>query len=73
LSVWRVPSPTSDDVLAAIDLQVQARLGFWDAMIAVACGGISSDVLWTEDLGDGQLLRGVRLRNPVCREMTGRP
>ena len=63
-SAWRVFSPTSDDVLAAIDLQVHAKIGFWDAMIVVAAAESGCDVLWTEDLGDGQLIRGVRIRNP---------
>jgi len=63
-SAWRVFSPTSDDVLAAIDLQAQSKIGFWDAMIVIAAAESGCDVLWTEDLSDGQLLRGVRVRNP---------
>jgi predicted nucleic acid-binding protein len=66
-SAWTVFSPASHDVLAAIDLQAQARIGFWDAMIVVAAAESGCDVLWTEDLSDGQLLRGVRVRNPFTR------
>jgi predicted nucleic acid-binding protein len=32
-SAWRVFSPRADDVLAAIGLHQQARIGFWDAMV----------------------------------------
>ena len=30
----------------------------------VAAAESGCDVLWTEDLNDGQVLRGVRIRNP---------
>lgn len=63
-AAWRVFSPAAHDVLAAIDLHRQARIGFWDAMIVLAAAESGCDVLWTEDLDDGQLLRGVRIRNP---------
>lgn len=63
-SAWHVFSPTAADVLDAIKLHREAGVGFWDAMIAIAAAESGCDVLWTEDLNDGQLLRGVRVRNP---------
>jgi predicted nucleic acid-binding protein len=63
-SVWTVFAPTADDIVAAIDLHTQARIGFWDAMIVLAAAESECDVLWTEDLNDGQLLRGVQIRDP---------
>jgi predicted nucleic acid-binding protein len=63
-AAWRVFSPAADDVLAAIGLHRQAKIGFWDAMIVLAAAESGCDVLWTEDLADGQTLRGVRIRNP---------
>lgn len=63
---WKVFSPTSDDVLAAIELQVQAKIGFRDAMIVLAAAESGCDVLWSEDLSDGQVMRGVRIRNPFA-------
>jgi predicted nucleic acid-binding protein len=68
-AAWRVFAPTADDVLAAIDLHVQAKIGFWDAMIVLGAAESGCDVLWTEDLSDGQLLRGVRIRNPFTGEL----
>lgn len=65
-AAWRVFAPTTDDVLAAIDLHAQAKIGFWDAMIVLAAAESGCDILWTEDLSDGQLLRGVRIRNPFA-------
>jgi predicted nucleic acid-binding protein len=63
-AAWRVFSPVADDVLGAIGLHHQAKIGFWDAMIVLAAAESACDVLWTEDLADGQTLRGVRIRNP---------
>jgi predicted nucleic acid-binding protein len=67
-ATWKVFAPTTDDVLAAIGLHTQARIGFWDAMIVLAAAESGCDVLWTEDLSDGQLLHGVRIRNPFAGE-----
>ncbi len=63
-ATWKVFAPTADDVVHAIGLHAQAKIGFWDAMIVIAAADSGCDVLWTEDLSDGQLLRGVRVRNP---------
>jgi len=68
LSAWTVFAPTAEDVLGAIALQREARLSFWDAMIVQAASESGCDVLWTEDLHPGQVLRGVRIRNPFAPE-----
>lgn len=65
-AAWRVFAPAPEDVLAAIDLHARAKIGFWDAMIVLAAAESGCDVLWTEDLNDGQSLRGVRIRNPFA-------
>jgi predicted nucleic acid-binding protein len=63
-STWKVFMPTADDVLDAIALHKSANLSFWDAMIVHAAVESRCDVLWTEDLSDGQVIRGVRIQNP---------
>ena len=68
LAAWKVFAPTADDVLTAIGLHAEARIGFWDAMIVLAAAESGCDLLWTEDLSDGQMLRGVRIRNPFSAE-----
>jgi predicted nucleic acid-binding protein len=35
-SAWRVFAPTAGDVLDAIALHVDAKIGFWDAMVVLA-------------------------------------
>jgi predicted nucleic acid-binding protein len=66
LATWNVFAPTAHDVLAAIGLHTQSRIGFWDAMIVLAAAESGCDVLWTEDLSDGQRIRGVHIRNPFA-------
>lgn len=63
-ATWKVFAPTAEDVLHAIVLHKQAKLSFWDSMVLQAAAQSGCDVLWTEDLSDGQLVRGVRVRNP---------
>ncbi len=64
LSVWRIMTPGVADVLDAISLQQEYRISFWDAMILVAAANLGCGVLWSEDLADGQVYRGIQVRNP---------
>lgn len=65
-ATWKVFAPTVNDVLGAIALQKQSTLNFWDAMVLQAAAESGCDVLWTEDLNDGQKIRGVRIRDPFA-------
>jgi predicted nucleic acid-binding protein len=69
---WTVFAPGANDVVRAIELQKQTKLSFWDAMIVHAAAELGSNVLWSEDLNDGQLIRGVRIRDPFARKDTPR-
>lgn len=48
----------------AIDCSVLNRLSFWDALIIVSAEKAKCEVLWTEDLNRGQVIRGVKVVNP---------
>lgn len=65
-ATWKVFTPTANDILAGIGLQKRAKLSFWDAMVIHAAREMGCDVLWTEDMKNGQLLEGVRVRNPFA-------
>lgn len=67
-ATWTVFAPTAEDVLAAMALHEQAKVSFWDAMVVQAAPESGCDLLWTEDLNDGQVLKGVRIRNPFAAE-----
>jgi predicted nucleic acid-binding protein len=48
----------------AIDCSILSRLPFWDALIVASAAKAACNELSTEDLNDGQVVRGVRIRNP---------
>lgn len=41
-------------------------MSFLDAIIVVAAAESGCDVLWTEDLQNGRVLRGVQIRDPFA-------
>ena len=49
----------------AIDCGIINRISFWDSLILVAAESSHCGMLWTEDLNDGQIIRGVRIENPL--------
>lgn len=49
----------------AIDCSIIQRISFWDALIVVAAESARCETIWTEDLNDGQIIRGVRIENPL--------
>jgi predicted nucleic acid-binding protein len=49
----------------AIDCSIINRLSFWDALIVVSAEIAQCETLWTEDLNHGQIIRGVRIENPL--------
>ena len=63
-SRWPLHSPDRDDLLAAIAIAKRHRLSLWDAMILRSASRLGCRVLWTEDLKDGAVLEGIRVRNP---------
>lgn len=50
----------------AVDCSVVSRISFWDALIVVAAESARTPVLYTEDLNAGQVIRGVKIVNPVA-------
>jgi len=49
----------------AIDCSLINRLSFWDALIVVTAESAHCEILWTEDLNHGLVIRGVRIENPL--------
>jgi len=66
LAKWPCHRPGAADVMAAIDLQEELKISFWDAMIVHSARQMGCSVLWTEDLNDGQRYAGVLVRDPFA-------
>lgn len=58
---------TPDFIKDAIDCSLINRISFWDALIIVAAESANCEKLWSEDLNDGQTIRGVCIGNPLLK------
>jgi predicted nucleic acid-binding protein len=67
LAAWPVVASDFALVREAILLSRDAALSFWDALIAAAARS-GAATLYTEDLNDGQVFRGVRITNPFTAQ-----
>ena len=56
---------TPQIIKEAIDCSIINRLSFWDALIVTAAEGAKCEKIWSEALNDGQVVRGVRIENPL--------
>ena len=54
-----------DLINEAIDASLQYKLSFWDALILVAAESAKCEVMYSEDLNEGQVMRNVRIVNPL--------
>ena len=64
LARMEVVTVGSDAILSAIDVQREYMISFWDAMIVTAAFIGGAEVLLTEDLNNGQIIKGVKIQNP---------
>ena len=53
-------------ILGAIDLHRLDAISFWDALVIKAASSSGCEVLYSEDLQDGRMLEGMRIRNPFA-------
>jgi len=68
LSAWNHHVPDVGDVLEAINIQQRYGISFWDAMIVNSAWKTGCNVIWTEDLNNGQVYGNVTVYNPFVRE-----
>lgn len=64
LGLWSTHVPTVEDVLEAIDIQQRNNLSFWDSLIVCSANRMRCDVIYSEDLNNGQVYEGVKVINP---------
>ncbi|MBN9463255.1 MAG: PIN domain-containing protein [Burkholderiales bacterium] len=64
------PQPVDRATMArARAIQARHRLAWWDALVVAAAHEQGCAVLLTEDLQDGALIDGVRIRNPFAHSV----
>lgn len=62
---WRVVVNDVESILGALDLGERYQISFWDALVVYAAHASGAEVLYSEDLADGQTYASVRVVNPL--------
>jgi predicted nucleic acid-binding protein len=62
---WQVVVNTGESILEALDFEGRYQISFWDALVLQAAHASGAEVLYSEDLSDGQSYGSVRVVNPV--------
>jgi len=66
LTAWPVATIDYAAIRTAARLSEQAKLSFWDALVVASAAGAGAEILYTEDLNEGQEILGVLIRNPFA-------
>jgi predicted nucleic acid-binding protein len=54
-----------------IDISIMSLISFWDALLLASAESANCAELLTEDLNDGQIINGVKIRNPFNMVQSG--
>ncbi len=69
---WQVVVNGGESILGALDIEARHRVSFWDALVIHAAQVAGAEVLYSEDLADGQWYGTVRVTNPLITDSTNR-
>jgi predicted nucleic acid-binding protein len=61
---WQVVVNSGESILEALDIEARYQLSFWDALVVQAAQVSGAEILYSEDLSDGQRYGSVRAINP---------
>jgi predicted nucleic acid-binding protein len=62
---WQVIVHSGESIFEAIDLEARYQISFWDALVVHAAYVSGAEVLYSEDLSNGQVYGSVRVVNPL--------
>jgi predicted nucleic acid-binding protein len=62
---WQVVVNGGESILEALDLEARFQISFWDALLVQAAQASGAEILYSEDLSDGQAYGTVRVINPL--------
>ena len=65
---WHVVVNGGDSILEALELEARYQLSFWDALVVQAAQVAGAEILYSEDLSDGQRYGTVRVKNPLTSD-----
>ena len=61
---WEVVVNSGESILDAVALEQRYGISFWDALIVQSARACGAEVLYSEDLSDGQVYDSVRVVSP---------
>ena len=61
---WEVVINDGESIVKAIEIQLRYKYSFWDSLILEAAISSETTVLLSEDFSDGQIVEGVKIKNP---------
>jgi predicted nucleic acid-binding protein len=64
-SDWEIVVNTQKSVIEALMIETRYQISFWDALIIQAAESSGAEILYSEDLSDGQTYGSVRVVNPL--------
>jgi predicted nucleic acid-binding protein len=67
LGTWTIATLEVSEILRASEISERYRVNFWDGLVLAAAQKKDAEILWSEDLNDGQNYGGVTVRNPFSR------
>jgi len=62
---FEVVQITQEVIKEAIDCSVLNKISFWDSLIVSAAQYAKCSEIWSEDMNDGQIIRGIKIINPI--------
>ena len=65
---WLVIVNDGESIIAAMEIEEQYRISFWDALVIYAAQVSGAAILYSEDLSDGQRYGTIRVVNPLAAE-----
>ena len=60
---------THAEVFTAFRIEDSFKISFWDALIVAAAVKAGATMIYSEDMNAGQEISGVRIVNPLVREI----
>jgi predicted nucleic acid-binding protein len=67
---WTVVTSSGESVLEALEIETRYQISFWDTLVLQAANAAGADLLYSEDLSDGQVYGNVRVVNPLADNAT---
>jgi predicted nucleic acid-binding protein len=64
---WQVVVNSGESILEALDFETRYQVSFWDALVIQAAHAAGAEILYSEDLSDGQRYGTVVVKNPVAQ------